>query len=519
MRAADRDRALHTVQSRVVARAIAGDLEGLLADAVFAEQQRLHDAPESEQREQEMVFWQGVRRALGSRQREDREQAIANVVGLYAASVVGGFQDRVFDFARRIVPPAMALVLGNSSPKLLLRGVFRDLDSIVTVDGDTDALRVVAERGTVLVAPTRQSTLDPVLVTWALGRLGISPVLYPAASNLFDVPVFGRLIRSVGGYRVDGRRQDRLYTDVMREYATVSMELGYHNMVFPGGARSRTGAIDPHPQLDLLATALAAYQNCLGIGSERRIFVVPVVLSYRLVLEAEWLIEDYLRDQGRGRYLITEDEYPQPRRLADFASNTFSLDSRVTVTFGAPMDPFGNRVDRSGRSIGPTGKPIAIERYVCDDGQLVRDPQRDAEFTRELGASVRRAQLRGNVVSATHVLSHAAIRLFRRRFPGVDLYMFLRAVGREPVLDQALVHDEVDRVLVQLRALATTGALRLDSSLQDMSAEDVVRDALRYFGSYHSRPAIRRSATDLVVSSPNLLVFYANRLEGYGLPG
>jgi len=236
------------------------------------------------------------------------------------------------------------------------------------------------------------------------------------------------------------------------------------------------------------------------------------------VLEAEWLIEDHLRDHGRGRYLITEDEFPQPRRLADFASNAFSLDARVFVTFGAPMDPYGNPVDEAGRSVGPTGRPLAIERYVCDDGELQRDAQRDAEYTRELGKSVRRAQLRGNVLYSTHVLSRAAIQLFRRRFPGVDLYLFLRACAREPVIEQSLVHEEVERVLQELRARAAAGAVRLDPTLEDRTAEDVVRDALRYFGSYHSRPAIRRTGTDLVATSPNLLLFYANRLEGYGLP-
>lgn len=518
MRAADRENALATVQSRVVTRALAGDLEGLLADAVFAEQQRLHDLPEGEKREADLAFWQGVRRALGSRHREDRETALSDVVNLYATSVVGSFQDRLFDYARRFVPPAMALVLGNSSPKLLLKGVFRDLDSVVTIDGETEALRRVAERGTVLVAPTRQSTLDPVLVSWALNRLGIPPVLYPAASNLFDVPVFGRLIRSLGGYRVDGRRRDRLYTDVLREYTVVSMELGYHNMVFPGGTRSRTGAIDPQPQLELLGTALAAYENCLATGSARRVFVVPAVLSYRLVLEAEWLIEEHLRDQGRGRFLLTEDEFPQPRRLADFASNAFSLDARVVVTFGAPLDPFGNPVDAEGRSVGPTGGPVPIERYVCDDGELDRDIQRDGEYTRELGNAVRRAQLRGDVLYSTHVLSRAAINLFRRRFPGVDVFAFLRECAREPALEQASVHEEVERVVQQLRALARAGALRLDPSIEDLAAEEVVRDALRYFASYHSRPAVRRSGTDLVVTSPNVMLFYANRLEGHDLP-
>ncbi|MBI2892602.1 MAG: 1-acyl-sn-glycerol-3-phosphate acyltransferase [Deltaproteobacteria bacterium] len=517
MRAQDRERALHAVQSRVIRRALAGDLEGLLADAVFVEQQRVHELPEGEERDANIAFWQRVRRALASSSREEREAVLADVVARYARAMAGNLDDRLFGFARKVVPPAMALLLGTSSPKLLVRGFRRDLEAIVTVDGETEALRRISRLGSVMVAPTHQSNLDSVLVGWALARLGLPPFLYAAASNLFEVPVFGRIMKNMGAYRVDRNRTDQLYTGVLREYATVSLELGYTNLVFPGGARSRSGAIDPHTQLDLLGTGLSAYQNCLAARAARRVFVVPCVLSYRLVLEAEWLIEDYLKGEGRSRYLITEDELPQPRRLMDFAANALSLDARIYVTFGAPLDPFGNPVDSEGRSVDPRGRPVDTELYVARDGVLDQDAQRDGEYTRELGEALRRAQLRGNVIYSTHVLARAAMNLFRRRHPGLDLYMLLRACGREPLLDLGLVYGEVDRIMGELGPLAGSGALRIDPSVARSSAEELVRDALRTFVSYHSRPAVRRAGAELVAAAPNLLLYYSNRLEGYPL--
>ena len=40
---------------------------------------------------------------------------------------------------------------------------------------------------------------------------------------------------------VEGLRRKKapIYKDVLKQYATVSLELGYHNLFFPGGTRSR----------------------------------------------------------------------------------------------------------------------------------------------------------------------------------------------------------------------------------------------------------------------------------------
>ena len=41
-------------------------------------------------------------------------------------------------------------------------------------------------------------------------------------------------------------------------------------------------------------------------------FIVPATLSFQLVLEAETLIDDFLKEVGKSRYIITDDEFASP---------------------------------------------------------------------------------------------------------------------------------------------------------------------------------------------------------------
>ena len=46
---------------------------------------------------------------------------------------------------------------------------------------------------------------------------------------------------------------------------------------------------------------------------------------------------------------------------------------------------------------------------------------------------------------------------------------------------------------------------------------EVIADALRHFGVYHSRPAAVRRGDRVFADEMNLLYYYRNRLHGYGI--
>ncbi len=80
----------------------------------------------------------------------------------------------------------------------------------------------------------------PVLAAgYAIYMAGLPPVCYGAGLNLFYNKFLGFFMNRLGAYKVDRRKKHSLYKNVLKEYAAVSMELGYDNLFFPGGTRSR----------------------------------------------------------------------------------------------------------------------------------------------------------------------------------------------------------------------------------------------------------------------------------------
>ena len=151
--------------------------------------------------------------------------------------------------------------------------------------------------------------------------MGLPPVLYGAGLNLFSNPLLSFFMGNLGAYTVDRRKKNALYKEVLKEYATVTLENGYDNLFFPGGTRSRSGGVEQKLKLGLLGCGINAYLNNLRAGKpEGKIFVVPCTLNYHLVLEGETLIEDHLKDVGKSRYIIVDDEFSKPRRIAAFTS-------------------------------------------------------------------------------------------------------------------------------------------------------------------------------------------------------
>ena len=294
------------------------------------------------------------------------------------------------------------------------------------------------------------------------------------------------------------------------------MEMGYHNLFFPGGTRARSGAVETRLKKGLLGSALAAYINNLQAGRPKpNLFVVPCTLSYELVLEAETLIDDHLKRQGQARYIIDDDEFSRPRVVLDFLGKLASLDSRILLTVGRPMDLFGNPVDTQGRSLDARGRPVDPRRYVTTGGEPVHAPQRDEQYTRELAAAIGASYLRNNVISPTNLLGAALFRMLRRANPDLDLFRLLRTGGDVVSFPMQEVHANVQRWLDALNDLPV--APRLSAVLQRGDVPDVVADALKHFGTFHSRPAAVRRGDRVFPDHRNLLLYYGNRLQGYDL--
>jgi glycerol-3-phosphate O-acyltransferase len=512
---ADRERLLAEVERRVVARRVAearagGDasLEYVLNDVAYCEIRRLEASRSSGSA---IERWRDLSRRLLTMSDDDKQAELRSLVRHYGTDVVGNFDPRVYRFATGLGPSILGFVF---SPVGSLReGVhaLRHLDARVHSDGELDVVRACAERGTIIVTPTHSSNMDSPAIGFGLLRAHLPPTTYGAGKNLFTNPFISFFMRNLGAYRVDRRLRFELYKDVLKEYSTVLLEHGYHSLFFPGGTRCRSNIVEKHLKLGLLGTSVTAYKNSVREGApNKRLYIVPVTINYRLVLEAETLIDDYLAETGKNRYIITDDEFSRLGRMVEFFRKILVHEGSVVVRFGRPLDPFGNDITDDGESLDRAGRVVDPASFVRGaNGEVTDDDQRDAEYTRALGRRLAAAYPRLTVFHATHLLSRALYDCISRNAGTRDIYRLIRAPQNQLTasLEDALTS------LVSLRTrLAQTPSWGAEHPLlAPQAATAIIDDAVRGLGTYHTRPVVVRTGEQLRVDDVKLLYYYQNR--------
>lgn len=523
MRPEDQGRVVAEVIRRVYGQQLSrGDaaVEDVLLDAAWYEIKRLSAEPASIERDDGLNFWRHAQQEILRVGSPAQQELLEQVIRLHAEEICGKFNHTVYRLSTRVVPQALNLMLNSQNPGKILRNFPRlpELRDTLVLQGQTVALQRLVQKGVVVLVPTHFSHLDSIVVGWAINELKLPPFTYGAGINLFTNPVLSYFMHNLGAYKVDRKKKHDLYKDVLKTYCTVSLENNYNNLFFPGGTRSRNGAVERKLKLGLLGCGLEAYIHNLQQGRVRpKVFIVPATLSYQLVLEAETLIEDYLQETGKSRFIIEDDEFSEPRKVLQFATNMVNLESRIYIDIGQALDPFGNRVDQDGVSHDGQGRPIDIERYVTVDGAPAIEPDRDREYTRHLGQSVVRELHRCNVIQSTHLLAFVVWKMLRSQNPRLDLYRLLRTGGRVqsfPVQEVVLAFEQA---LGRLTDLAGKGELKLAPNLRPGRGAEVLEDGLRHFSTYHSTPVVERQGEHVVLGPRSLIYYYQHRLDGYGI--
>jgi glycerol-3-phosphate O-acyltransferase len=481
----------------------------VLNDAAYHEINRLDRVRGREA--QRLDDWKNLARRIGRMSESELADELRRRAEWYVHDVVGHFDKRVYRFATSVLPVGLGALFNTTDVAQGLTNM-RNLASRIRVEGDVSHLRELARTGTLVFVPTHSSNLDSIVLGWSLTHSGLPPCTYGAGKNLFVNPLMGYFMRNLGAYRVDRRLRHVLYKDVLKLYSQVLIERGYHSLFFPGGTRSRSGKIEQHLKLGLLGSALSAFTERISRGDERPIYIVPVTINYPLVLEAETLIEDYLKEEGRARYIIDDDEFSRVGRIAQYAVRVMGLQTSMVIRYGQPMDVFGNHVSRVGESLAPNGSVIDATGYLRVDGKVTSDPARDAEYTRQSGAAVADAFLRETVILPTQFLGWLLFERERRLAPHLDLFALLRTTSGDRH-DMTELCGDAERVREILLNLEKRGRLRLDPAIRSSPIDEVIDDAVRTYSMYHLRNAVERGDDALIVRDPKTLFFYGNRLD------
>ena len=499
------------------------DLETLLGEALYAERLRLKAQKTnlftSFRYKKDQKLWNQVHQGLLRPGGEvDLQDLLKSVIQHFAEEIGGHFHPKVYEFATHAVPWGFSWLLNAASVKRFLPwGMTESLQSRLHILGEVSTLQKLSKKGTILLVPTHQSNIDSVLVGYVIYLLSLPPFSYGAGLNLFSNPVLSFLMSRLGSYRVDRQKNNDIYRATLKNYSTQILREGMHSIFFPGGGRSRSGAIESRVKLGLLGTALEAQIE--GIRTQQpcpNVYIIPMVTSYHFVLEASSLIESHLSDVGKHKYIGIRDESWQITQIFGFFWKLFSSQSGILIRIGKPMDVFGNPVDEEGRSMGPNDTVIDVSRWLTTRGKLTHEPQRDREYTRELGVRLVDRFHRENTVITSHWVAFVLFEVLRKKYPDFDLFRFLRLSLPQrslPLSDFLIAAERSHQKLIQL---ASEGRLFLSEELS-FSTEKWVRDGVKQLGLLHDIAVVKISEDAIWTEDMNLLYYYRNRLSGYGL--
>ena len=120
---------------------------------------------------------------------------------------------------------------------------------------------------------------------------------------------------------------------------------------------------------------LEAQRSICQTGKNNKVFIVPLILDYHFVLEARFLIEQYLRSIGKEKYMEIKDDSTSKRKLLKFLFQYYNESSEIVMSFGKPFDVLGNFVDTDGTSFDDKGREVDVADYFRTNDDLSANHQ------------------------------------------------------------------------------------------------------------------------------------------------
>ncbi|HRK81007.1 MAG TPA: 1-acyl-sn-glycerol-3-phosphate acyltransferase [Saprospiraceae bacterium] len=500
------------------------EVTDMLSKTVFQERVRIKEEPWKVDPPNERQFWRRIRKRLiqhsldapNEEATQNNEEILQLIVNRYAEEIVGTFRIGTFLFARRFLTLFFTRLLNTAAGGSLFGSKYRLQDRLL-VTGRTEAVRGLFAKGTVVVVPTHFSNLDSILIGFAMDSFaGLPSFSYGAGLNLYNTGYTAYFMNRLGAYRVDRRKKNPIYLETLKSMSNLSIQRGTNSLFFPGGTRSRSGALETKLKMGLLGTVVEAQRALYEKGENTKIFVVPAILGYHFVLEAPYLVEQYLRQVGKERYIKSQDAFYSVTQLLKFTWQFFSQSSDINVSFGQPMDVLGNPVDAEGMSYDQHGNPIDVREYFLGGESVNEDLQRETEYTKILADRIVERYHKDNLVLSSHLVAFAAFQLLKRQNPRLDLYGILRLPVDEYIFSTEALTDVVGQLQQLLIELHTDGHIQLSDILY-ATPEEIIQHGIRHLGAYHvDKPLRYNKAGEIVSDSFNLLFFYHNRLSTYG---
>ncbi len=501
-----------------------------LSRVLYQERIRLTQTPWKADPKDERQFWNDIKSRVirldsiseKSETTINENEILTAIVERYANEILGEFNPKAFKFAEAILPQFFGRIL-NAAPGKWFKTISANAKTIhekIPITGDVEHIRNLAKKGTVIVVPTHFSNMDSIMVGWILNELGLPAFLYGAGLNLFSIKLLSYFMSNLGAYKVDRRKKNGIYLETLKTYSRTAIKRGAHSIFFPGGTRSRSGSLEKRLKLGLLGTAVEAqklhYKNYTE-ETAPKIYVVPLIINYHFVLEAESLINDYLKETGKEKFMRENDDYSTSFKMAKFILKFLSASSSLAISFGHATDVIGNEVDENGDSYNHLGQKINVRNYFVTNGELTDDQQREEEYTKILSETIVKQYFQYNVVLTSHLVCFCAFEVLRKKYNNVDIFTMLRTPTEDIRIEAAELNEAVEKIKEQLKILNKNNEVLISPELR-FTTDKLIEHGMSNINQFHANSPIERASDGHYYTEDlKLLYYYHNRLEGYKL--
>ena len=500
------------------------NLVQLIEKTIYLEKIRSKNNPWKVDPPDEANYWRGLdkefRKILEKPDNEEEfHTLLKRIINRYSEEITGSFNIKTFKFIRKFLTSFFKRLLNTAAGRNHRRiwGNKHQLRDRIQITGFVDEFRHLFSKGTVVVVPTHFSNLDSIMIGYSMDAVvGVPAFAYGAGLNLYEMELFAYFMNRLGAYKVDRRKKNPIYLECLKSMACYSLQQGVNNIFFPGGTRSRNGSIEERLKLGLLGSVVESQRIFIQKNQNNKIFVIPLILGYNFVLEAKYLVNQFLRSTGKEKYVRSKDQYNSYRKILKFLWSLFSEQSEITLSFGEPIDVLGNKVNEEGESIDKDGNIIDLTDYFKWEGNISINTQRETVYTKMLGDAILDSYYRNNVVLASHLVAFAAFRIIMNQNKELSIFEIVNIPNQEIFIPIATFEKVINQLLTVLRKWEKDGKIQLKEELKKETIE-IIKTGISNLGTYHpSRPLIFKE-DGITTEDLRLVYFYHNRLENYKL--
>ena len=496
-------------------------LKHLLRRTAYQERNRVKNNPWKADPSSDRVFWKKVQEAVqdipdSPMPNEQATELLDRIVHRYSEEIVGNFNVPTFFFARKFLTTFFGRMLNAAKGRLI--GGKRRLHEKLIVQGEIEKVRALFPKGVVVALPTHFSNLDSILIGYAFDVImGLPAFTYGAGLNLYDSEIIGYFMNRLGAYRVDRRKKNPIYIETLKGMSSLSLQKGINGLFFPGGTRSRSGAIENDLKQGLLNSLVEAQREIYQRGDDLKIIVVPIVINYHVVLEADHLITQHLNQIGKEEFIRVKDDFKSSSKLMRFLWRIFSQQSEIYLSVAQPMDVMGNKLDLDANSLDHLGEMVELQEYFETDGHITPNAQREKVYTKHLAEKTVRSYKKYNIVLSSHIVAFAAFEYVKKCNDELDIFGIIKLPEDDFIFNKERLLNIIGQIRKELDVLCKKNKVR--TSFEDRhTAFDILEQGMNNLGVYHALKPLKYNLDKKIVSeSFKTLFFYHNRLNGYDL--